>query len=255
MAVEPANLFCEGCGDKYPVLKRKASSEAEQEDRQERVALAQFTQEQLNAIKSRKYVSLRHFQKKQPWDELDEKVFAIEDNSRIVTKQAEHKQPSIETEDDFWSALFQFFKVEAYLIPALAQSNLEALTLFRSWKTHWRYTMNYIEKLRHERSGQLTSLATIDSIIFFAECVIPTTTRAAQASTAQASEQSFTVSKICIQKQLCIAFNSGTCDEEDHHKLPSGKEVKHRCAKCLSDHPVIDCDKITFEELRFNPKR
>ena len=254
--VDPANRFCAGCGVSYrAALKRKASAEAEQDEqdeeerRRERLA-AQFTQDQLMAIKGRKYVQLKHFQEIQPWDELDEKVFAIEDNSRIVTKQAGHKQPSIETEDAFWSALFRLFMIETYLIPTTAQSNMEALSLFKSWKTHWKYTMNYIERVRHKRSGRITSLATIDHTVFFSEIALPTSSSTAQPP----PEQGFTVAKACIQRHLCIAFNTGGCDEDDNHKLPSGKRVRHRCAKCFSnEHPITDCDKITFEELRFNP--
>ena len=254
--VDAANLFCVGCGMKYRALKRKASVEADQDEqaeeegRRERLA-AQFTQDQLQAIKYRKYVQIKHFQEIKPWDELDEKVFAIEDNSRIITKQAEHKQPNIETEDAFWSALFRFFMIETCLIPATAQSNMEALSLFKSWKTNWRYTMNYIENVRHKRSGRLTSLATIDHTVFFSEVALPTSSSTAQSP----PEQGFMVTKACIQRHLCIAFNTGGCDEDDDHKLPSGKNVKHRCAKCLSsEHAVTECNKIAFEELKFTQK-
>ena len=65
----------------------------------------------------------------------------------------------------------------------------------------------------------------------------------------------FTVVKACIQKHLCIAFNKGECDEETDHALsPMGKTVRHRCAKCLKAHPIIECDKISFDELRFGGK-
>ena len=85
--------------------------------------------------------------------------------------------------------------------------------------------MNYIEKVRHKRSGRLTSLATIDHTVFFAEIALPTSASKAQPP----PEQGFTVAKACIQKHLCIAFNTGVCNEDDDYKLPSGKSVAPMC--------------------------
>ena len=165
-------LFCEFCGTRGK--KQRSSEEAEEEkERQEERALSQFTKEQKEKVKKREYVSLKHFQAIQPGDEVTEHIFTVEGNSRLVSKEAAHKQPSIETEEAFWAALLHFIKVESYLIPKLAQSNLEALSLFRSWRTPWRCTMNYIERVRHQRSGREDSLAILDTVVFFAECVVP----------------------------------------------------------------------------------
>ena len=132
--------------------------------------MSSLTKEQQEALRAREYLMLKYFQQVQPQAiDKPEQAFGLEGNF-IVARERRHRQPEITTAEQFWQAMMNWFQIESFELPALSQSNLHAMAVFREWEVEgvrWIYILNYVEQLRIKRAGQMRSLADIDTTLHF----------------------------------------------------------------------------------------